>query len=89
MFFLCLGQSGPQEIASPPAVSPVDTPVSIHARFFSRREAPDFVEAVGFAGDLVTTATANFAERYVVKFLFSGNKLQALYLNLIGMTKRC
>ncbi|XP_076115704.1 peroxidase-like protein [Mytilus galloprovincialis] len=57
------GQSGPQGMAAPPAASPVDTPVSIHARFFSRREAPDFVEAVGFAGDLVTTATANFAER--------------------------
>ena len=42
-----------------------DNPVSIHALFSSRREAPGAVAAAGAAGDMVATATANFAARFV------------------------
>ncbi|CAC5390148.1 PXDN [Mytilus coruscus] len=40
-----------------------DNPVSIHAFFSRRSEAPGVVAAFGTAGDISTTATANFATR--------------------------
>jgi len=42
-----------------------DNPVSIHALFSRRREAPGAVAAAGAAGDIVAIATANFAARFV------------------------
>ncbi|CAC5366251.1 PXDN [Mytilus coruscus] len=35
----------------------------MYAKFSSRREALNFMEAIGYAGDMVTTATAKYAER--------------------------
>ncbi|XP_063400947.1 peroxidase-like protein [Mytilus trossulus] len=50
-------------VAAPGAGSVADNPVSIHALFSSRREAPAAVAALGAAGDISTTATSNFAAR--------------------------
>ena len=40
-------------------------PVYIHALFSRRRETPGAVANAGAAGDMVATATANFAARFV------------------------
>jgi hypothetical protein len=40
-------------------------PVYIHALFSSSREAPEAIADAGAAGDMVATATANFAARFV------------------------
>ncbi|CAG2214824.1 PXDN [Mytilus edulis] len=47
----------------PPTISAAVTPISMYAKFSSRREAPNFMEAIGYAGDMVTTATNKYAER--------------------------
>lgn len=52
-------------VAAPGAGSVADNPVSIHALFSSRREAPAAVAALGAAGDISTTATSNFAARFL------------------------
>ena len=52
-------------VAAPGTGSVADNPVSIHALFSRRREAPGAVAAAGAAGDIVATATANFAARFV------------------------
>lgn len=52
-------------VAAPGAGSVADNPVSIHALFSSRREAPTAVAAFGAAGDISTTATSNFAARFL------------------------
>ena len=52
-------------MAAPGTGSVADNPVSIHALFSRRREAPGAVAAAGAAGDIVATATANFAARFV------------------------
>ena len=40
-------------------------PVYIYAMFSSSREAPGAIADAGAAGDMVATATANFAARFV------------------------
>ncbi|CAC5390152.1 PXDN [Mytilus coruscus] len=50
-------------VAAPGSGSVADNPISIHALFSRRREAPGAVAAFGSAGDISTTATANFATR--------------------------
>lgn len=49
----------------PSTMSAAVTPISMYAKFSSRREAPHFMEAIGYAGDMVNTATNKYAERFV------------------------